>query len=202
MTAGQALRTARGGGAIAAVAVVIAAITGGGAGPRSTPNGSQTRVTGRAHQTTATGPARRSAASTSTSTSSAARSGSRRPEENGQSAASGSPLAARLAVARRFSDAYMAYQVARLSPRVGETIKQTCTPAFARSLLSHPVVLPPALIAHPRYLEVFRVASVNPGPDGQVSVSYVSEQLRSDTGAFLLRLTRRAGRWLISSLDA
>ncbi len=199
MTAAQALRTARGWAAIAVVAV-IAGITGCAGGPRSTSSGSQARVTGRAHQTTATVPADGSPASTSAS--SAARSGSRLPEEQPQSAASGSPLAARLTVARRFSDAYMAYQVARLSPRVRETIKHTCTPGFARFLLSHPVVLPPALIAHPRYLEVFRVASVNPGPGDQVSVSYVSEQLRSDTGAFLLRLTLRDGRWLISSLDA
>ena len=95
----------------------------------------------------------------------------------GRLATPGSALAIRLAVARRFSAAYMAYQTARLSRRARQTIRQTCTPAFARSLLAHPVLLPPALIAHPSDLEAFRVASVNPGPDGQVSVSYVSGQL-------------------------
>ena len=96
----------------------------------------------------------------------------------------------------------MAYQVARLTPRVRATIAQTCTPAFARFLLAHPVVLPPALVSHPSDLEVFRVTSVNPAADGWVSVSYVSEQLRSDTGSFLLTFAWRAGRWLISRLDA
>ena len=150
----------------------------------------------------ATATASAAGSTASTSNSNAHRAGSRRPEEQGQSAAPGSPSAARLAVARRFSDAYMADQVARLTPRVRVAIIQTCTATFARFLLAHPVVLPPALVAHPSDLEVFRVASVNPAADGQVSVSYVSEQLRSDTGSFLLRFTRRAGRWLISRLDA
>lgn len=200
MSHGRACRLAHRWAGIAAALVVIVGLAGCGAGSRTPSTGSHTPVTGHAHQIATTMLAVPSNPSTSTAGMSS--SDPRRPEEKEQNAAPGSPSAARLAVARRFSDAYMAYQVARLSPRVRETIKQTCTPAFAWFLLAHPVVLPPTLVAHPSDLEVFRVASVNPAADGRVSVSYVSEQLRSDTGSFLLSLTRRDGRWLISRLDA
>jgi len=190
----RACRTAPGWALIAAVLAIVGS-AGCGAGSRSTASQPKPSAT-----STASPPAAGSTAATSTSD--ARRGGSRLPVEKGQSAAPGSPSSARLAVARQFSDAYMAYQVARLTPQVRATIEQTCTPAFAWFLLAHPVVLPPALIAHPSDLEVFRVASVNPAADGRVSVSYVSEQLRSDTGSFLLTFAWRAGRWLISRLDA
>ena len=200
MTPGRACRTAHRWTAIAAVLAMIVGIAGCGADSRTTSSGARASETSRRHGAATSATAAGSTASTSTS--SAPSSGPGRPEEKEQDAAPGSPSAARLAVARRFSDAYMAYQIAQLTPRVRETIKQTCTPAFARFLLVHPVVLPPTLVAHPSDLEVFRVASVNPAAAGRVSVSYVSEQLRSDTGSFLLSLTRRDGRWLISRLDA
>ena len=117
-------------------------------------------------------------------------------------AAPHTPLAARLAVARRFADAYMAYQAADLTPAVRAAINQTCTRRFARYLLTHPVLLPPALLAHPQDLERFRVTSINPGPGQQAAVSYVSQQLRSDTGEFLLDFVHRDGRWQISNLHA
>ena len=200
MSHGRACRLAHGWAPIAAGLVVIVGLAGCGAGSPAPSSGSHTPVTGHEHKIATSASAAGSTASTSTS--SAPSSGSGRPVEKGQSAAPGSPSAAQLAVARRFSDAYMAYQIARLTPDVAQTIRQTCTPAFARFLLAHPVLLPPALIAHPSDLEVFRVASVNPAAGGRVAVSYVSEQLRSDTGSFLLSLTFRAGRWLISRLDA
>jgi len=200
MSHGRACRLAHRWAGIAAALVVIVAIAGCGAGSRTPSTGSQTPVTGHAHNNATTMPAVPSNPSTSTAGMSS--SDPRRPEEKEQNATPGSPSAARLTVARRFSDAYMAYQAARLTPQVRATIKQTCTPAFARFLLAHPVVLPPALIAHPADLEVFRVASVNPAADHRVTVSYVSEQLRSDTGSFLLSLALRDGLWLISRLDA
>jgi len=187
MSHGRACRLAHRWAGIAAALVVIVGLAGCGAGSRSTASQPKPSAT-----STASPPAAWSTAATSTSD--ARRGGSRLPVEKGQSAAPGSPSAARLAVARRFSDAYMAYQAARLTPRVAVTIQQTCTPAFARFLLAHPVVLPPALIAHPADLELFRVASVNPSVDERVAVSYVSEQLRSDTGSFLLSLALRDGR--------
>ncbi len=200
MSHGRACRLAHGWAGIAAALVAIVGSVGCGASSRTTSSGSQTPVTGHAHNNATTMPAVGSTPSTSTAGMSS--SDPRRPEEKEQSAAPRSPSAARRAVARRFSAAYMAYQAARLTPHVAKTIRQTCTPAFARFLLAHPVVLPPALIAHPSDLELFRVASVNPAAGGWVSVSYVSEQLRSDTGSFLLSLTFRAGRWLIFRLDA
>jgi len=200
MSHGLACRLAHGWAGIAAALVVIVGLAGCGAGSPAPSSGSHTLVTGHEHNNATTMPAVGS--NPSTSTAGVSSSGSGRTEEKQQSAAPGSPSAARLAVARRFSDAYMAYQAADLTPQVRAAIAQTCTPAFARFLLAHPVVLPQALIAHPSDLEVFGVTSVNPAADGWVSVSYVSEQLRSDTGSFLLSLTFRAGRWLISRLDA
>ncbi len=200
MSHGRACRLAHGGAGIAAALVVIVGLAGCGASSPSSSNGARASETLRRHSAATSAPA--AGSTPSTSTAGMSRSDPRRPEEKEQSAAPGSPSAARLGVARRFSDAYMAYQIARLTPDVAQTIRQTCTPAFARFLLAHPVVLPPALVAHPADLELFRVASVNPGAGDRVSVSYVSEQLRSDTGSFLLSLTFRAGRWLISRLDA
>ncbi len=118
------------------------------------------------------------------------------------SAAASRALAARLVVARRFSVAYMPYQIGRLSRSVRVTIEQTCTPAFARFLLQNPVRLPPSLLAHPKDIEVYRVANVNPGPGDEIAVNFVSEQLSSDTGAFLLSMTSAHGRWLVSALHA
>ncbi len=116
--------------------------------------------------------------------------------------APGSAVAMRLTVARRFADAYMTYQIGRLSPGVRHTIEQTCTRAFARLLLEHPARLAPSLLAHPHDIEVFRVAGVYPERHGQVLVTDVSEQLSSDTGSFLLSLTRHRGRWLVCALHA
>ena len=113
-----------------------------------------------------------------------------------------SPVGAMLVVAARFAAAYMPYQVGRLPGWARAAIKRTCTPAFAHYLLSRPAEQAPMLSAHPTDAETYRVASVNLAPgSNRVSVSYVSEQDRADTGAFLLTLTQRHGRWLVAALE-
>jgi len=114
-----------------------------------------------------------------------------------------SPVGAMLAVAARFAAAYMPYQVGRLPGWARTAIKRTCTPAFAHYLLSRPAEQSPLLRAHPTDAETYRLASVNlAAGSNRVSVSYVSEQDRADTGAFLLTLARHRGRWLVAALEA
>jgi len=107
-----------------------------------------------------------------------------------------------LAAARAFAVAYMSYQVGRLPGWVRAAITRTCSREFADFLLSRPAEPSPLLSAHPQDAETYRVVSVNlaTGTD-RVSVSWVSEQDRTDTGAFLLTLTRRNGRWLVDGLE-
>ena len=113
-----------------------------------------------------------------------------------------SPVGARLAVAARFAAAYMPYQIGRLPGWARAAIKRTCTPAFAHYLLSRPAEQSPLQSAHPTDAETYRVASVNlAAGSNRVSVSYVSEQDRADTGAFLLTLAQRHGRWLVAALE-
>jgi hypothetical protein len=108
-----------------------------------------------------------------------------------------------LAVARSFAVAYMPYQVGRLPRWARAAIERTCTPAFARYLLAEPAQLTPLQAAHPKAIETYRVASVEPAGDPDtVAVSYVSEQAGADTGEFLLRLAREHGRWLVADLEA
>jgi hypothetical protein len=107
-----------------------------------------------------------------------------------------------LVVARRFAAAYMPYQVGRLPGWARAATKGTCTLAFARYLLSRPAEQSPLLSAHPKDAETYRVASVNLAAGlNRVSVSYVSQQDRSDTGAFLLTLAQRHGHWLVAALE-
>ena len=113
-----------------------------------------------------------------------------------------SPAGAMIAVAARFAAAYMPYQVGRVPGWARAAIKRTCTPAFAHYLLSRPAEQSPLLSAHPRDAETYRVVSVNLATGtNRVSVSYVSEQDRADTGAFLVTLTRRYGRWFVDGLE-
>jgi hypothetical protein len=107
-----------------------------------------------------------------------------------------------LAVARAFAVAYMPYQVGRLPGWVRAAFRRTCGPGFADYLLSRPAEQSPLLIAHPNDAETYRVVSVNlSGGTDRVSVSWVSEQDRADTGAFLLTLIRRSGRWRVAGLE-
>ena len=113
-----------------------------------------------------------------------------------------SSLGQMLAVARAFAVAYMPYQVGRLPGWVRAAMRRTCTPEFADYLLSRPAERSPLLSAHPTDAETYRVVSVNlaTGTD-RVSVSYVSEQDRADTGEFLLTLARRYGGWFVDGLE-
>jgi hypothetical protein len=108
-----------------------------------------------------------------------------------------------LAVARRFAVAYMPYQVGRLPGWARTAIKATCTPALARYLLGQPAQLTPLQAAHPKTIETYRVATVEPagGPD-TVVVSYVSKQDSADTGEFVLKLVSEHGHWLVARLEA
>jgi len=114
----------------------------------------------------------------------------------------GSPAGAMLAVAAQFATAYMPYQAGRLPGWARAAIKRTCTPAFAHYLLSRPAEQSPLLRAHPTDAETYRVASVNlAAGSNRVSVSYVSQQDRADTGALLLTLARHRGDWLVAALE-
>lgn len=108
-----------------------------------------------------------------------------------------SPLLGMLAAARSFADAYALYEIGRLPSSVRRTIAETCTPAFARYLLAQPAHLAGP---HPRDVEVDRVVSVSFAGGASVEVSYVAEQNRADTGAFLVKLARSGGRWLVASV--
>jgi hypothetical protein len=108
-----------------------------------------------------------------------------------------------LAVARSFAVAYMPYQVGRLPQWARTAIEETCTPAFARYLLDQPAQLTPLQAAHPKTIETYRVASVEPaGAPETVAVNYVAEQDSADTGEFVLRLVSEDGRWLVARLEA
>ena len=102
---------------------------------------------------------------------------------------------------RRFADAYLDYQAARLTPQVAAMLRQTATPALARYLLARSPQLDARQLADPRTVELFRVASVNDAGPGAFAVSYVSAELSSDTGMFLVRVTRAKGRWLVSAIE-
>ena len=108
-----------------------------------------------------------------------------------------------LAVARRFAIAYMPYQVGRLPRWARTAIERTCTPAFARYLLVQPAQPTPLQAAHPKAIETYRVASVEPaGTPDTMAVNYISEQDSADTGEFLLRLVKDHGGWLVAALEA
>ena len=117
--------------------------------------------------------------------------------------APGSAEGMMLAVARRFAVAYMPYQVGRLPGWARTAFARTCTPGFARYLLAQPARATALQAAHPKAIETYRVAGVEPaGAPDTVVVSYISEQDSADTGELLLRLIREHGRWLVASLEA
>jgi hypothetical protein len=111
-----------------------------------------------------------------------------------------SPVLGMLATAESFARAYLVYEIGRLPRWVRRTIVDTCTPAFARYLLAQPAELAGPYAAHPRDVEVDRVVSASFAGGVSVEVSYVAEQNSLDTGAFLVKLSRRGGRWLVSSV--
>jgi hypothetical protein len=111
-----------------------------------------------------------------------------------------SPLLGMLAAARSFASAYLLYEIGRLPRWVRRRIVATCTPAFARYLLAQPAELAGLYAAHPRDVEVDRVVSASFAGGVSVEVSYIAEHDSADTGAFLVKLARRGGRWLVSSV--
>jgi hypothetical protein len=124
-------------------------------------------------------------------------------ERPAAAAAPGSAVGMMLAVARRFAVAYMPYQVGLLARWARTTFARTCTPGFARYLLAQPARPTVLQAAHPKAIETFRVASVEPaGAPDTVTVGYVSEQDSADAGELLLRLVKERGRWLVASLEA
>ena len=111
-----------------------------------------------------------------------------------------SPLLGMMAAARSFASAYLRYEIGRLPRWVRRRIVATCTPAFARYLLAQPAELAGLYAAHPRDVEVDRVVSASFAGGASVEVSYVAEQDSADTGAFLVKLAQRSGRWLVASV--
>ena len=103
-----------------------------------------------------------------------------------------------LATAESFARADLVYEIGRLPRWVRRTIVDTRTPAFARYLLAQPAELAGPYAAHPRDVEVDRVVSASFAGGVSVEVSYVANSL--DTGAFLVKLSPRGGRWLVSSV--
>jgi hypothetical protein len=126
-----------------------------------------------------------------------------RPPVSERPPAPGSGEGMMLAVARRFAVAYMPYQVGRLPRWARTSFARTCTPGFAAYLLAQPARPTGLQAAHPKAIESYRVAGVEPaGAPDTVAVSYVSEQDSADRGEFALRLAREHGRWLVASLEA
>lgn len=111
-----------------------------------------------------------------------------------------SPLLGMLATARSFASAYLLYEIGQLPRWVRRTIVATCTPAFARYLLAQPAELAGPYAAHPGDVDVARVVSASFAGGVSVEVSYLAEQDSADTGAFLVKLARRGGRWLVASV--
>ena len=111
-----------------------------------------------------------------------------------------SPLRRMLATARSFANVYVLYEIGRLPGWVRHTILATCTSAFARYLFLQPAHLAGVYASHPLDVEFDRVVSVSFAGEESVEVSYVAEQNIADTGAFLVKLARRGGRWLVASV--
>ena len=111
-----------------------------------------------------------------------------------------SPLLGMLATARSFASAYLLYEIGQLPRWVRRTIVATCTPVFARYLLAQPAELAGPYAAHPGDVDVARVVSASFAGGVSVEVSYVAEQDSADTGAFLVKLARAGGRWLVAGV--
>lgn len=112
-----------------------------------------------------------------------------------------------LRVARRFANAYVQYQIGRDTAAIDRAIRETCTPTFARLLLSQPVSIPRAqqrsVAARPA--EVTRVlytgpASLGPGPPVQIVLARYREVAPSRIGGQLTIEVTGGGRWRVSGL--
>jgi hypothetical protein len=105
-----------------------------------------------------------------------------------------------LAVARRFANADMSYQVGEVGPSVRSAITATCTEAFAAELLSHRATLPPGYQASEVRQRLVAVAPLDRLPDGAVVLATVRSTADGD-GALELRLVPRPGGWRVAGLS-
>jgi hypothetical protein len=95
-----------------------------------------------------------------------------------------------LAVARRFANADMSYQVGEVGPSVRSAITATCTEAF----------LPPGYQASEVRQRLVAVAPLDRLPDGAVVLATVRSTADGD-GALELRLVPRRGGWRVAGLS-
>jgi hypothetical protein len=108
--------------------------------------------------------------------------------------------AANVRTARRFTMAFLQYQVGRLSPAVRRAIQATTTPSFARTLLSEPPRLPHGVQPPP----LPRVQSIEPTAGSQAGAVAVVVELLAPTGemrAITESLSRSHQEWRISGLE-
>jgi hypothetical protein len=132
-----------------------------------------------------------------------AREGSPQPPPQGSSPPrEGGPLAGKAqieATARRFTGAFVEYEVGRLPTQVRQQIQSTATLSFASSLLSAPPRIPNGMRPPPPAR--IREAALANGPEaGQAAVAV---ELRSAGGEIstLTELLSRSGReWRVSGL--
>lgn len=128
--------------------------------------------------------------------------GGTKPLVLGNRASAPAPVsAARIeAVAERFSEAFVHYEVGQLSVGVSRRIEVTATPRFASSLLSAPPRIPMG-VRPPAPARLRSVALANRPNDGQ---ALVAVELNGDAGRVetLTLLMLRLGRgWRINGLQ-
>lgn len=113
-----------------------------------------------------------------------------------------------LTTATRFARAYLQYQIGRDSQSVRHAIQQTCTPRFARRLLSRPVSVPDTQRDNPAAqtatLDKVRYtgpASLGPGPTAQVVIApYHAVARRGVAGQLTIELIRHGSGWRVEAL--
>lgn len=118
---------------------------------------------------------------------------------SGQSVAGAAGGVAIISTARRFTVAFLQYEVDLIPARVRRLIKATATPPFANSLLSAPPRLPRGVPSLPP--ERLRSVTLTGGPDrGHAAVTVELRAADGQTSA-LNELLERSGRgWRVSNL--
>jgi hypothetical protein len=114
-----------------------------------------------------------------------------------------------LTVATRFADAYLSYQIGRETNAIRLAIDQTCTPAFARLLLSQPVSIPPARRSNPadRHASLARATytgpvSLGPGPPTQIVIArYRTTGRAAVSGQLTIELNEGGTHWRVAGLE-
>ena len=114
-----------------------------------------------------------------------------------------------VAAATEFAQAYLVYQTGRETAALRRATRQTCTPAFATLLLSHPVSIPPAQRNSPaeRRAELTQVtytgpAALGPGAPTQIVIARYRTVGRPSVGGQLTIALRAFGRaWRVIGLE-